>query len=231
MILAIETATEHAGLALLEDSSVLAERDLARERQHARSLLTELDLLLAACGRRLEDVKLIALSIGPGSFTGLRIGLATALGLCFGTARKIIPVPTLAALSLHAGETPKIVPLLDARRQQVYTGLYGPQGVSLREDRVCDPRPWFEALRDEGPLSLLGPAAQLYRKAAVEILGDAVHIHEASLGRPRAASVGRLSLRLLQEGAACTPEAVELRYLRRAEAEEKRELDTLSGNP
>ncbi len=185
LILAVESSCRVPSVALLRGDEVLAEVEGGPGRSGAESLLPGIDTALRRAGASLDAVAAFAVSIGPGSFTGLRIGLATALGLCFDTARKIIPVPTLAALSLHAGETPNIVPLLDARRQQVYTGLYGPQGVSLREDRVCDPRPWFEALRDEGPLSLLGPGAQLYRKAAVEILGNSVHILEASLGRPR----------------------------------------------
>lgn len=231
MILALETATEFGGVALLEGACVLAERELAREQHHARLLLAELERLLSASGRRLEEVELIALSIGPGSFTGLRIGLATVLGLCFGTARKIVPVPTLAALSLHAGDARRIVPMLDARRKQVYTGLYGPGAVALREDRVCDPRAWFEKLRAEGPVQLLGPGAELYREMAVEVLGAAAQLADPEQGRPRASSVGRLGARLVREGAARSPEAVELRYLRRAEAEEKGPLDTFPRNP
>ena len=210
---------------------MVAERALEPKQHHARSLLLELDRLLAGEGRRLDEVECVALAIGPGSFTGLRIGLATALGLCFGTARRIIPVHTLAALSLHAQDAARIVPLLDARRGQVYTGLYAPGGVELRPDSVSDPRAWFESLRDEGPLQLLGPGAQLYAGLAIEVLGGAARILEPELGRPRASSVGCLGARLAGEGAACAPEAVELRYLRRAEAEQKRELDTLSRNP
>ncbi len=231
MILALETATEFGAVALLEGTRVIAERALERKQHHARSLLAELDQLLMSTGHRLAEVEWIALSIGPGSFTGLRIGLATALGLCFGTARNIVPVPTLAALSLNAGDAPRIVTLLDARRKQVYSGLYAPGGVALRPDRVCDPRAWFESLRGEGPLQLLGAGAQLYGEAAVEILGAAACVLEPERGRPRASAVGQLGVRLAREGALCAPQAVELRYLRRAEAEEKRTLDTLPRNP
>jgi tRNA threonylcarbamoyladenosine biosynthesis protein TsaB len=154
MILALQTATESGGVALLEGGRVLGERDLGPEEPHAGSLLVALDGLLRQASRRLEEVELIALSIGPGSFTGLRIGLATALGLCFGTSRRIVPVPTLAALSLQAGNVHRIVPLLDARKKQVYTGLYGSGGVSIREDRVCNPEVWFEELRGQGSLCL-----------------------------------------------------------------------------
>ncbi len=231
MILALETATEFGGVALLEGTDLIAERELEPGQHHARSLLAELDQLLKRAGRRLDEVDWIALSIGPGSFTGLRIGLASALGLCFGTARKIVPVPTLAALSLHAGAAPRIVPVLDARRNQIYTGLYAPGAVEMRADRVCDPRPWFVSLAGEGPLQLLGPGAQLYRELALEILSATACVLAPEQGQPRASSVGRLALRLAREGALCAPEAVELRYLRRAEAEANRALDTLPRNP
>jgi tRNA threonylcarbamoyladenosine biosynthesis protein TsaB len=222
MLLALETATEFGGVALLEGRRVLFERDLDPEMPRAGSLLAAVDDVLKHASLPLEAIDMIALSIGPGSFTGLRVGLATALGLCFGAPRKIVPVPTLAALSLQAGDATRIVPLLDARKKQVYTGLYGGGGVSIREDRVCDPEPWFQELRDEGPLHLLGPGAQLYRKAAVTTLGNNACLLAAELGRPRASSVGRLGARLAEETGAIAPETVALRYLRRAEAEEKR---------
>lgn len=222
LTLALETASEIGGLAILVGERVIAERECVGERHHARSLLVELDRLLDDSERRLEEVELIALSIGPGSFTGLRVGLATALGLCFDTPRLIVPVPTLAALSLQAGDLPGIVPLLDARKQQIYTGLYGPGAQVRCEDRVCRPRAWFERLRGEGPVCLLGPAAESYRAEAVSCLGDAVRILEPEQGRPRASSVGRLAAQLAREGGACSPESVQLRYLRRAEAEELR---------
>jgi hypothetical protein len=96
---------------------------------------------------------------------------------------------------------------------------------------VCDPRPWFVSLAGEGPLQLLGPGAQLYREIALEILGAAACVLAPERGQPLVFSVGRLALRLAREGALCAPQAVELRYLRRAEAEENRALDTLPRNP
>ena len=230
MILALETATEVGGIALLEGERVLAERVIGPERPHAGALLSALDELLHECELPLDEVDRIALSIGPGSFTSLRIGLATALGLCFGTERQIVPVPTLAALSLRAGRVERIVPVLDARRGQVYTGLYGPGGVCLEPDQVCDPLPWLEGL-GPGPLHLLGPGVSLYKEEIVSILGDRAQLLPAEQGWPRASCVGVLGAQLERLGASLTPEKVELRYLRKADAEERGGSRQASGKP
>ena len=138
-IVALESATDVGGVALLHGTRVIGERRVDEHQRHAAALLAELDALLAESGELLESYELIALSVGPGSFTGLRVGLALALGLCFATERRIAPVSTLAALSLAAGSTSRCVPMLDARRGQVYVGLYGPGAEVLVEDRVSDP--------------------------------------------------------------------------------------------
>ncbi len=235
MILAFETASEIGGIALAERGVLLGERVLgAGTRQHAAELLVALDALLAETGRALDRVESIALSIGPGSFTGLRIGLATALGLCFGSERTIVPVPTLAALSLQAGEARRIVPMLDARRGQVYSGIYAPGGVALCEDAVLDPLPWLEqvrALAGGDPITLLGPGARLYQNEIRTVLGARARLLDAEAGEPRARSVAWLGERLLRESGALPPAKVALRYLRPAEAEQKRCALHASGKP
>ena len=226
MILALETATSFGSVALLDAARLLGSRELSSEQAHAGGLLGAVDDLLGEAGSGLGSVGLIALSIGPGSFTGLRVGLATALGLCFETPRRIVPVPTLAALAFQAEGT-HIVPLLDARKGQVYTGLYSAQGVALQEDRVCAPRPWFESLRERGPLTLLGPGAGVYRELAEEILGEGARIVPEPQGRPSARRVGLLGRELADRGGALEPDRVELRYLRRAQAEAVRRAGQL----
>ncbi len=94
--IAFESATEVASVALLDADRVIGERRVDALQRHAATLLVGLDALLAEAGEKLEDYERIAVSVGPGSFTGLRIGLALALGLCFGTERRIVPVSTLA---------------------------------------------------------------------------------------------------------------------------------------
>ncbi|MEE9279732.1 MAG: tRNA (adenosine(37)-N6)-threonylcarbamoyltransferase complex dimerization subunit type 1 TsaB [Myxococcota bacterium] len=219
-ILALEAATDTGGVALLEDSRVLAERVLPTSQRSASSLLVAIDELLRSTGRELEEFALIALSIGPGSFTGLRVGLATALGLCFGTERRVVPVPTLAALSTHAGRAAHIVPMLDARRGEVYAGLYGPEGRVLRDDRVADPAVWLGSLADvPGPVHFVGSGALRYAQPIEAAFGRRARILPRDEARPRAASVGTLGARLAASGASLEPAQVELRYLRRPAAE------------
>ncbi len=234
MLLAIETSTEVGGAALLVGERLLAEVTLGEGVSFNAGLMPAVDHLLTTCRSTLEDVEAIAVSVGPGSFTGLRIGLATALGLCFQSDREIIPVPTLAALSLHAvsshaGEASRIAPMLDARKGQVYAGLYGPGGSVLVEDRVSDPIPWLESL-PEGEIDLLGPGARLYRNEIRSVLGERARFHPEMAGWPRAGTVGVLGSALRARGAAVPPARVELRYLRAAEAEERRH-NSLAGHP
>jgi tRNA threonylcarbamoyl adenosine modification protein YeaZ len=116
MLLALETSAERGSLALFDGERLIGDAWLDAGERHAASLLVCLDRLLAEQGRALAEVDRIALSIGPGSFTGLRIGLATALGLAFGTDRLLVPVPSLAALATQAKVDGLIAPILDARR-------------------------------------------------------------------------------------------------------------------
>ena len=231
-IIALEAATEAGGVALLEGSRLLAEQSIGESQRSASTLLVTLDELLQRVGRKLDDFQLIALSIGPGSFTGLRVGLAMALGLCFDTERRVVPVPTLAALSTHAGDAARIVPMLDARRGEVYTGLYGPDGNELQRDRVTDPGSWVRSLTDTGGrLHFVGSGALRYAELIEANHGHRARILSADQARPRAASVGLLGLRLAEGGGSLPGSEVELRYLRRPQAEVSRHAGHSPGEP
>jgi len=219
VIIALETSAAVGGVALIESGHVLAERVLGPDTQFARDVLPALDELLEQTSRSLEQCELIALSVGPGSFTGLRIGLATALGLCFGTARRIVPVPTLAALALRADGEVR-VPMLDARKRQVYAGVYASDGSSLLPDRASDPLQFLRSLDAFPQLTFLGSGASLYRDDIERALGDRARLQVGDgEGWPSARSVGLLGERLARAGHASAPHEVELRYLRASQAE------------
>ncbi len=222
MLLALETSAQRGGVALFEDGTLVGEADVAADERHAASLLMSLDALLARVRRELREVDRIALAIGPGSFTGLRIGLATALGLAFGTERTLVAVPTLAALALQAEGAGWVAPLVDARRGEVYAGLYDANANALLPDTCASVSDFLATLPAREPIAFLGSGTELHRAQLTAALGARARFLPAATGVLRARSVGVLGHRLALAGADLPPERVELRYLRRAEAEAKR---------
>ncbi len=231
MLLALETSAERGSVALFDGECLIGEAWLDAGERHAASLLVCLDRLLALHGRALAEVDRIALAIGPGSFTGLRIGLATARGLAVGSDRLLVPVPTLAALATQANTDALIAPLLDARRGEVYAGLYHADGRERIADSCGSVSDFLARLPAADEIAFLGSGVELHRAEIAARLGSSAVFLAADAGCLRAASVGRLGSRLEAAGQALAPERVELRYLRRAEAESRRLALHAPGEP
>ena len=124
-ILAIEASGLVAGCAVLDGEILSADYNIQHKKTHSQSLVPMMDEVRTMLGMELDTVDAIALSGGPGSFTGLRIGAATAKGLGFALNVPLIPVPTVDAIAYNLYGTDALVcPLMDARRQQTYTGLF-----------------------------------------------------------------------------------------------------------
>ena len=124
-LLAIDSSGLVATVALLSDDSMIAEFTINYRKTHSQTLLPMIDDMVKTAGFDLKSLDAIATAAGPGSFTGLRIGSATAKGLAFSLNIPIIPVPTVDALAWNlCGSRGLVCPLMDARRSQVYTGLY-----------------------------------------------------------------------------------------------------------
>jgi len=138
-VLGIETATEVCGSALVENGLVLAEKWFEARQMHSEKLVLLIDETLRSRDFMLTNVDAIAVSIGPGSFSGLRIGLSVAKGLAFACGVPIIAVPTLYALAQRAvterlaGQEGRILSLVDARRDEIYAALYTPDAGELEE--------------------------------------------------------------------------------------------------
>jgi tRNA threonylcarbamoyladenosine biosynthesis protein TsaB len=228
LLLALETATPRLSLALLRGEELVDEVEVASERTHAEVLLPTLDGLLGLAKVTLEEVEAFAVSIGPGSFTGLRVGVATVRGLVFGTPRPVVPVSTLAALACAAsGEDLPVAALLDARRGELYAAVY-PAGAAgqepLHPEAVVTPEELLAKL--PRPCLLVGEGAHLHAEAFRRGLGPALRLAPPDLSLPRARHVGRLGLAGLRRGEGRPGSALVPRYLRRAEAEVRR-----TGNP
>ena len=125
LLLALESALRTPGIALLRDGELVAEITLPPTRPVSEQLLPGIDALLTLCGSPLDAVDAFAVSIGPGSFTGIRVGVATLKGLAFGGAQPVAAVSTLAALACAAGiPGDTVAAIIDARRGEVYAGVY-----------------------------------------------------------------------------------------------------------
>jgi tRNA threonylcarbamoyladenosine biosynthesis protein TsaB len=136
LILSIETATSVCSAAIHQGGKLLAQAEFHLDKVHATALTPTIDFLLQQCGLQKQDLSAIAVSKGPGSYTGLRIGVAVAKGLCFTLNIPLIAVETLEAMALGvaplaAKDNLLICPMLDARRMEVYCALFDPSGGRL----------------------------------------------------------------------------------------------------
>jgi tRNA threonylcarbamoyladenosine biosynthesis protein TsaB len=203
VILAIETATPHGGVALVSGESVLAEAELPRGRQASETILSAVDglLLKTRCGP--GDVGHVAVSCGPGSFTGLRVGMAAAKGFCFGWRVPIVPVPTLHALASRfrrAGTA--VCPVLDARKKEVYAAVFRWEDGTCRRqtpDIAVSPDELPAAL-PEGTVFFCGDGAGKYAPFFAERLGARAVFPPAGEAMPSAGAVGIFAARLVSGG-------------------------------
>jgi len=218
LLLALDTATEKGSLALLEDGELVGEIFLETPGSFLVHLLPGLDALLSQTGRRLEEVEAISVSQGPGNFTGLRLGLATAQGLALARGCPLVPVPTMEALAAPlAGESHPVAVLVDAKRREVYLGRFDCRG------EVPEPLGEPERLavadlpqRLSPPLTLTGPGLTPYEDFLSEHLSPDIRLAPHSLRYPRAAQVGRLGLWRLARGLTVAPPQLTPLYLRPA---------------
>lgn len=200
LTLGIETATDVCAVALLSDDDLLAEASVRLPRSHGRRLAPLVAEALAHAGRPAADLGLVAVSAGPGSYTGLRIGMSTAKGLCLAVGADLVAVPTLHALAEGAvpfvSEGPVVV-ALPSRRGEVYAAAFEVRGgalAPLRPETALD-LSGAEAWLPTGPLAVCGPGADRLVDAAPDcdwrrLPVDASAARVARLGRRRSEAGG-----------------------------------------
>jgi len=229
LTLSIETSDYVGGVALIRDGRPVAEVGLAGKETQSRRLMVIIKWLMQRLGADWSDLGLLAVSLGPGSFTGLRIGLATAKGLAFALGLPLIGVPTLDALASHviACKGDFVCPVLDARKSQVYTALYQ-IGSSGELEKISPYQAIFpEELAAFVPYGqrvlLLGGGLLLYQDIFVHGLGDRAVIVPAHMAHVRAASVGILAeLRWQKDRRPDDFKTLKPIYVRPSEAEAKK---------
>lgn len=223
MLLAIETATLASGVALATADKLVAEIIVQTKKTHSERLMPHIEQLLELGQVAKEDITAIAVSIGPGSFTGLRIGLATAKALAYVWNVPVIGVSTLAALA-YACPAPNslICPLLDAQKGNVYQAVYRWEKGMLQE--VIPPRviAHQEAINELAsqplPVIMLGEGAVLFQEAIVAA-ADPIELAPPHIILPRAGSVALLGHQLLRQGIRHDVMTLEPLYIRCSEAE------------
>lgn len=228
-LLAVETSTLTGAVALVEGDTAVAECRLNLAVTHSERLLTAVDSLLAAARWTLPEVEALAVAVGPGSFTGLRIGVSTMKSLAFATGKPLVGVPTLDALAacLPFAAHP-VCPILDAKKDEVYAALYRTDGGRLErlwEYRALAPGALAEELRRDwsGPVIFLGDGVVPWAHLLGRVLGRDAHLAPPSLRLPSALTVAELARAALARGETADPAALVPLYVRRSEAELGRE--------
>lgn len=232
-ILGIESAALVASVAIIDENVTIAEYTTNFKKTHSETLLPMLDEIVKMTGISLNELSAIAVSGGPGSFTGLRIGAASAKGLGLALDLPLIHVPTLDAMALNIYSSDAlIVPIMDARRNQVYTGIYkndtklevkaASMAVSIDE--------LFEILKETGAKEnveraiFLGDGVPVFREYIDEKLTMKHYFAPLNLNRQRASNIAMLGMEMMKAGKVISADDMRPNYLRKSQAERERDV-------
>ncbi|MBL4669618.1 MAG: tRNA (adenosine(37)-N6)-threonylcarbamoyltransferase complex dimerization subunit type 1 TsaB [Flavobacteriales bacterium] len=154
IILGIETSTKICSVAISDGNKLLALKEEGGEYSHSEKLTVFIQEILKGAGLKLEEIDAVAVSKGPGSYTGLRIGVSVAKGLCYALEKPLIAVDTLQAMALGGSKTEKFdlyCPMIDARRMEVYTALYDDENkmVEMITAKIIDENSFVEVLNEK----------------------------------------------------------------------------------
>lgn len=238
-LVALDSSGLVASVAVIEDDILAAEYTIQYKKTHSQTLLPMLDEIRNMIELDFDKVDGIAIAAGPGSFTGLRIGSATAKGLSLAAGIPIVAVPTVEGLAYNLYGTDKIIcPIMDAKRNQVYTGIYefvkdgdSYSLHSIKEQCAIAFDEIASALNEIGrEVIFLGDGVPVYRDRMKEVMQVSYSFAPAHMNRQRAASIGALgsiyyAQGKIQSGAEHSPE-----YLRLSQAERERNESGKSGN-
>lgn len=224
-ILAIDTSSRFGSVALAEGEETIAQHNLNIELTHAERLLPGIETILRQAGWAVDDLEGLALTIGPGSFTGLRIGLATMKGFAQAKGLPLVGVSTLDALSYNAccSERP-VAAALDARRGEIFAKVVrfsgGKLAGTLFPEKALAPKDFCGALEEFGDCLLVGDGFQTYRPLFEEGLKARAHFSPLPLSRVEAKWVAWMALPRLRSGDGKEGLALKPNYLRKSDAEQ-----------
>lgn len=226
-ILALDSSGLVASVAIVEDEILLAEYTVNYKKTHSQTLLPMLNEIARMIELDLQTIDAIAVAGGPGSFTGLRIGSATAKGLGLALDKPLVSVPTVDALAYNLyGSSAYICPTMDARRNQVYTGIYRFEGDTFVTELSQVPLGVEELAEKLNALDqtviLLGDGVPVYREMLEKLLTVPHQYAPAHQNRQRASAVAALAEQYIKEGKTETAAQHKPDYLRLSQAERER---------
>jgi len=229
-ILSIDTATQAASCAVIEDDKLLGEITYNYKKQHSVILMTIIDTLLKNVNTSIDDIDGFVVSKGPGSFTGLRIGMSTIKGLSQGTNKPFVGISSLDALAYNLAYTDGIIcPILNALRGNVYTALYVFNGVRLEkltEYLLISIDELFALIKEYNkPVTFIGDGISIFKENIENSLLD-VKLAPTHLNIARAAALGELGLKKLLKGDFDDLFTSAPTYIRKSQAEREYEEKT-----
>ncbi len=224
-ILAVDTSALTATVSVFKDGVSVFENNITNALTHSETLMPMIDYALKSVKMDISDIDLYAVSQGPGSFTGIRIGVSAIKALAYATNKKVYGINTLKALAynLSCMESIKIVPIMDARRSQVYYGIYEFVNGKLIEVEAPDATSVEELCEKiDFPCCFVGDGVKVYRDIIQKMLGENATFAPAHMQLQKAASIAYAAT-MADEEDFLSPEALEVIYLRKSQAERERE--------
>jgi tRNA threonylcarbamoyladenosine biosynthesis protein TsaB len=220
-ILALDTATQSCSVAVTDEGSLTAELTIVKSQTHSKHLMELIHSVLEVAGFRVADLDGLAVTIGPGSFTGLRIGISTIKGLAQALAKPVVGVSTLEALAWQCGQTSYLIcPLLDARKGEVYGATYcfnEGRLIQKTSARAMIPEAVVEEIKS--PCVFIGTGARLYRQGIVAAAGSLAHFVPESQNMIRASSIASLSVPRFEANDTDEIAGLVPHYIRKSDAE------------
>lgn len=230
-ILALDTTTRVCSVAVIDNESILAELTRLNRRSHSQHLIDLIDTVCRMSNLKVGQVDGFAVSIGPGSFTGLRIGINAIKGLAYMLNKPVVAVSSLDALAWQCAQRACLIcPLLDARKKEVYTCRYRFKNndlLKIGSERLTSPVAALVGIHE--PCIFVGNGAQLYREKIAAELGDMAHIAAWGQHSIRASSVAFLSLNGFNSHKTIDVALLVPRYIRKPDAVVKGAIEKVIG--
>ena len=222
-ILAVDTATKSCSVAIVDKESLLAEMTVVNEQTHSKHLLKMINFVIKHSGLNLSDLNGFAVTSGPGSFTGLRIGISSVKGFAAAKRKPIVGISSLDALARQVPFSPYLIcSLIDARRNEVYSARYRYKDGNLKkEDKEQAVSPEYALNGINEPCIFVGSGAVLYRKAIKDKLGEYAYFAQAYENIIRASTVASLSMDRFENDDTDDVETFVPNYIRKSDAQLK----------